>query len=162
MGKSIHFSGHPMYGQLINLLDKRKVLEFGKTVGSERYVKHFDSWQHLLIMLYAVIKRLDSLREISASMLPEARKLSYIGITSMPKRSTLSDANMRRSEKVFESVFRDLYNTYKDELSADSRKRQNPKWLNSLQIMDSTTITLFSNLVLKVSADILRRGRREA
>lgn len=149
MGKSIHFSGQPMYGQLINLLDKRKVLEFGKTVGSERYVKHFDSWQHLLIMLYAVIKRLDSLREISASMLPEARKLSHIGITSMPKRSTLSDANMRRSEKVFESVYRDLYNTYKDELSADSRKRQNPKWLNSLQIMDSTTITLFSNLVFK-------------
>ena len=73
-----------MYGQLINLLDKRKVLEFGKTVGSEIYVKHFDSWQHLLIMLYAVIKRLDSLREISASMLPEARKLSHIGITSMP------------------------------------------------------------------------------
>ena len=81
-------------------------------------------------MLYAVIKRLDSLREISASMLPEARKLSHIGITSMPQRSTLSDANMRRSEKVFESVYRDLYNTYKDELSADSRKRQNPKWRN--------------------------------
>ncbi len=30
MGKSTHFIGQPMYGQLIDLLDKRKVLEFGK------------------------------------------------------------------------------------------------------------------------------------
>ena len=67
MSKSTHFSGQPMYGQLIDLLDKRKVLDFSRTIGSERYVKSFDAWQHLLVMLYAVIKRLDSLREISAS-----------------------------------------------------------------------------------------------
>ncbi len=81
MSKSTHFSGQPIYGQLVNLLDKRKILEFGNTIGKEKYVKHFDAYQHLLIMLYAVIKRLDSLREISASMLPEARKLSHVGIT---------------------------------------------------------------------------------
>lgn len=149
MGKSIHFSGQPIYGQLIKLLDKPKILEFGMTIGKEKYIKKFDPYQHLLIMLYAVIKRMDSLREISASMLPEANKLLHIGITNMPKRSTLSDANRRRSEKIFESIYRDLYDTYKDELSADSRKRQNPKWFEHLQIMDSTTISLFSNLVFK-------------
>ena len=138
-----------MYGQLIDLLDKRKVLDFSRTIGSERYVKSFDAWQHLLVMLYAVIKRLDSLREISASMYPEANKLAHIGLTSLPRRSTLSDANARRSEKVFERVYRDLYQTYKDELSSDSRKRQNPKWFDKLQIIDSTTISLFSNLVFQ-------------
>ena len=138
-----------MFGQLIDLLDKRKVLDYSRTIGSERYVKSFDAWQHLLVMLYAVIKRLDSLREISASMYPEANKLAHIGLTSLPRRSTLSDANARRSEKVFERVYRDLYQTYKDELSSDSRKRQNPKWFDKLQIIDSTTISLFSNLVFK-------------
>ena len=54
MSKSTHFSGHPMYGQLIDLLDKRKVLDYSRTIGSERYVKSFDAWQHLLVMLYAV------------------------------------------------------------------------------------------------------------
>ena len=43
MSKSTHFSGQPMYGQLINLLDKQKVLDFGKNVGSKRYVKSFDA-----------------------------------------------------------------------------------------------------------------------
>ena len=31
-------------------------------------MKHFDAWQHLVIMLYAVIRRFDSLREITDSM----------------------------------------------------------------------------------------------
>ena len=66
MNKSTHFSGQPMYGQLINLLDKQKVLNFSRSIGSEKYVNSFDAWQHLLVVLYAVIKRLNSLREVSA------------------------------------------------------------------------------------------------
>jgi hypothetical protein len=138
-----------MYGLLINMIDKQKVMDFSKNVGGEKYIKSFDAWQHLLIMLFAVIKRLDSLREITAATYPEIRKFNHLGMTSLPRRSTLSDANARRPDIVFEAVYRDLYNTYKDELSADSRKRQVPKWLNRLQIMDSTTISLFSNLIFK-------------
>ena len=138
-----------MYGQLLNLLDKTKILSFSRENGGERYVKHFDAWQHLVIMLYAVIKRFDSLREITDSMFPEARKLAHLGIRLMPRRSTLSDANSRRKECVFEAVYRDLYGTYRDELSSDSRRRQVPLWLKRLQIIDSTTITLFSNLIFK-------------
>lgn len=149
MVKSTHFIGQPMYGLLINMIDKQKVMDFSKNVGGEKYIKSFDAWQHLLIMLFAVIKRLDSLREITAATYPEIRKFNHLGMTSLPRRSTLSDANARRPDIVFEAVYRDLYKTYKDELSADSRKRQVPKWLNRLQIMDSTTISLFSNLIFK-------------
>ena len=149
MSKGTHFIGQPMYGQLINLLDKGKILRFSRERGGERYVKHFDAWQHLVIMLYAVIRRFDSLREITDSMFPEARKLAHLGISLMPRRSTLSDANARRSESVFEAIYRDLYATYKEELSSDSRKRQTPKWLEKLQILDSTTVSLFSNLIFK-------------
>jgi hypothetical protein len=138
-----------MYGQLISLLNKSKILKISREKGGERYVKHFDAWHHLVIMLYAVIKRFDSLREITDSMFPEARKFSHLGISMMPRRSTLSDANARRPESIFEETYRDLYATYKDELSSDSRKRQTPKWLGRLQIIDSTTITLFSNLIFK-------------
>lgn len=100
-------------------------------------------------MLYAVIRRFDSLREITESMFPEARKLAHLGISKMPKRSTLSDANARRPEEVFEHIYRSLYDRYKDELSSDSRKRQVPSWLNRLQIIDSITITLFPDLIFK-------------
>ena len=63
MNKGTHFIGQPMYGQLIFLLDKAKILRFSRENGGERYVKHFDAWQHLVIMLYAVIKRFDSSRD---------------------------------------------------------------------------------------------------
>ena len=161
MGKGTHFLGQPMYGQLINLLDKSKIMRFSRENGGERYVKHFDAWQHLVVMLYAVIRRFDSLREITDSMFPEARKLSHLGINMMPRRSTLSDANTRRSEKVFEAIYRDLYSTYKDELSSDSRRRQVPKWLGRLQIIDSTTITLFSNLIFKGVGRHPKTGRKK-
>lgn len=147
MNKGSHFNGQPAYGQLINLLDKSKILQISQEKGGERYVKHFDAWQHLLIMLYAVIKRFDSLREITDSMFPEARKLAHLGISMMPRRSTLSDANARRSEGIFEAIYRDLYKTYRNELSSDSRNNPSSSWINRLQIIDSTTISLFSNLI---------------
>ena len=161
MSKSSHFAGQPVYGQLINLLDKSKILQISREKGGEKYVKHFDAWQHLLIMLYAVIKRFDSLREITDSMFPEARKFSHLGIEMMPQRSTLSDANARKPETIFEATYRDLYDRYKDELSSDSRKRQTPKWLNKLQIIDSTTITLFSSLIFKGAGRHPKLGKKK-
>ncbi|MCI1648431.1 MAG: DUF4372 domain-containing protein [Bacteroides sp.] len=99
MGESTHFSGQPLYCQVIKLLDKSKVLQESRKNGGERYVKRFDGWTHLIVMLYAVILRFDSLREITASLQAEARKLCHLGISVMPSRSTLADANKRRPER---------------------------------------------------------------
>lgn len=149
MGKSSHFSGQPLYGQVIKLLDKSKILQFSAEKGGERYTKRFNCWVHLVVMLYAVIMRHDSLREITTSLMAEARKLAHLGVNIKIGRSTLSDANKRRPESVFEAIYRDLYATYRHVLSSDSRSRKEPKWMKRLQIIDSTTITLFSNLLFK-------------
>ncbi len=109
MSKSSNFFGQPIYGQLIKSLDREKIVEISRKHGGEKYVKSFDGYTHLLTMLYAVIQRFDSLREIETSMTAEVRKLRHVGIETVPRRSTLSDANARRSEKFFEEVYRDLY-----------------------------------------------------
>ena len=149
MGKSTHFIGQPMYNQVIKLLDKSKVLQISRQNGGERYTKRFNAWIHLVVMLYAVIKRFDSLREITTSLLADTNKLAHIGITFKIGRSTLADANMRRPEAIFEAIYRDLYARYHHELISDSRSRKHSKWMEKLQIIDSTTITLFSNLLFK-------------
>ena len=59
MGKSSHFLGQPLYGQVIKLLDKAEILEISRKNGGERYIKRFDAWTHLMTMLYAVIMRHD-------------------------------------------------------------------------------------------------------
>lgn len=38
MGKSNHFFGQPLYGQLIKLIDKEKVLDLSRSKGGERYI----------------------------------------------------------------------------------------------------------------------------
>ena len=161
MGKSTHFFGQPIYGQLIKLLEKSKILQMSRNYGGERYVKSFDGFTHLLTMLYAVIMRFDSLREIETSMTAEVRKLHHIGIESVPKRSTLSDANARRSEKFFEGVYRDLYETNKSKLTSDSRRGGTEEWLKRLRIIDSTTISLFSNLIFKGVGRHPKTGRKK-
>ena len=149
MSKSTHFFGQPVYGQLIKSLDHDKIVEMSRKNGGERYVKSFDGYAHLVTMLYAVIMRFDSLREIEAAMTAEVRKLHHVGLSQVPKRSTLSDANARRSEKFFEDVYHDLYNSNKNILSSDSRRNGTEEWIKRLRIIDSTTITLFSNVIFK-------------
>ena len=149
MGKSTHFIGQPMYNQALKLLDKSKILRISREKGGERYTKRFDGWTHLVVMLYAVIKRFDSLREITTSLLADTNKLAHIDILFKISRSTLADANMRRPHAIFEAIYRDLYARYRHELMSDSRSRKHPKWMDRLQIIDSTTISLFSNLIFK-------------
>ena len=74
MGKSSNFFGQPIYGQLIKSLNREKIVEMSRKHGGEKYVKSFDGYTHLLTMLYTVIQRFDSLREIEASMTAEVRK----------------------------------------------------------------------------------------
>ena len=90
MSKSTHFFGQPVYGQLIKSLDHDKIVEISRLNGGERYVKTFDGFTHLLTMLYAVIMRFDSLREIEAAMTAEVRKLHHIGIDRVLRLGTLS------------------------------------------------------------------------
>ena len=161
MGKSSHFIGQPMYSQVIKLLDKSRILQISRENGGERYTKRFNGWIHLVVMLYAIIMRFDSLREITASLLTEARKLSHIGITFKIGGSTLADANKRRSEAIFESIYRDTYATYRHVLSSDSRRGKTPQWMRRLQIIDSTTITLFSNLIFKGVGRHPKNGKKK-
>ena len=98
MGKSSHFLGQPIYSQLLSLLDRRQIMRLSQEHAGERYTKRFDAWTHLVVMLYAVIKRFDSLREIAVSLLAEAPKLQHLDLSTMGYRSTLSDANKRRPE----------------------------------------------------------------
>ena len=161
MSKSSNFFGQPIYGQLIKSLDRKKIVEISRKHGGEKYVKSFDGYTHLLTMLYAVIQRFDSLREIETSMTAEVRKLHHVGIDTVPKRSTLSDANARRSEKFFGEVYRGLYDENRDILSSDSRRGGTEEWVKRLRIIDSTTVSLFSNTIFKGVGRHPRTGKKK-
>jgi hypothetical protein len=61
-----------------------------------------------------------------------------------PRRSTLSDANKKRSSEVFGDIYRSLYKRYRGFLSDSSDIVPAVK---GLKIIDSTTISLFSDIL---------------
>jgi hypothetical protein len=144
MRKNTHFTGQPIYTQLLSLADKQRIKEISREGGFDRYVKKFDGYSHFVVMLYGILMRHDSLREIVIGMLSEAGKLQHLGIDYMVKRSTLSEANNRRDNDFFGQIYFSLYNKYKNVL-ADSRSSKS--WEKLLHILDSTTISLFSNVL---------------
>jgi len=144
MRKNATFSGQPIFSQLLNLIDKSMVSRQAREFGTDRYYKRFDTYSHLVTMLYTIYHKCTSLRESVTGMQVCQQKLNHLGLGYCPRRSTFSDANGRRSHKVFESIYKCLYQLYHNDLS-DSRSKR--KWYKRLYIVDSTTISLFKEIL---------------
>ena len=144
MNKSSFFTGQPIFGQLLNLIPRALVREVSRSVQADRYCKRFSSYDHLVTMLYSVYNNCHSLREVSTGMLAWEQRLNHLGIDHYPRRSTISDANNRRKPEFFEKVYIKLLGKYSNILS-DSRRRVRGQ--KELYIFDSTTITLFQEVL---------------
>lgn len=157
MNKSTHFSGHPIIKQLLNLIPRHIISRTAESFDSDRYYKTCKTNEHLVSMLYAALSGVSSLRELSTVMLACEGKLSHLGLESFPKRSTLSDANANRSSQVFGSIYYSLLDKYGRFLSDSSSLRLPVK---HLKIVDSTTISLFSDILKGVGRNPIN-GRKK-
>jgi Transposase DDE domain/Domain of unknown function (DUF4372) len=144
MSKSSFFTGQPIFGQLLNLIPRSLVVGVSKSLQADRYCKRFSSYDHLVTMLYSVYNNCHSLREVSTGMLAWEQRLNHLGINHYPRRSTISDANNRRKSEFFERVYMKLLSKYGNYLSDSRRSVRHQK---ELYIFDSTTITLFQEVL---------------
>ena len=112
--------------------------------GHERYVKKLDGYTHFTILIFGILQRYDSLRELVIGMLSEANKFQHLSIDYCVKRSTIADANSRRSSDFFACIYNHLHERNKEVL-ADNRTSK--AWERLLYIMDSTTILFFYNIL---------------
>lgn len=158
MNKSTHFSGHPIIKQLLNLIPSRIIGRTADSFGSDRYYKTCKTREHLVSMLYASLSGVSSLRELSTVMLACEGKLSHLNLENFPKRSTLSDANAKRSSEVFATIYYSLLDRYARVLSDSSTLRLPVK---HLKIVDSSTISLFSDILKGVGRNPIN-GKKKA
>jgi transposase len=77
-------------------------------------------------------------------------------MSHFPKRSTLSDANNRRTPELFADIYYDLLKQYQHVLS-DSRKNLA---VPNLYIVDSTTISLFDDILKGVGRNPLEGKKK--
>ena len=144
MSKNKYFSTKSVFGQLISFIPNSIVTKAVKNHNSDRYVKHFKSQDHLFSMLFCVLEKCNSLREVAQGMLALADKKESFRINHIPKRSTLSDANANRKVEFFEEIYNSLLLKYHFVLS-DSRILDILK--KKVKIVDSTTISLFKEIL---------------
>lgn len=157
MNKSNYFFGQSVFGQLISLIDFNFVKDAVIAHNSDRYTKRFTTSDHLITMLFSCFANCTSLREITGAMLGLKGKTKHFQLKSIPYRSTLSDANARRSHLVFGDIYYSLYEHYKDDIS-DSRKSYS--WEKDVEIVDSTTVSLYKDILSCVGREP-KNGKRK-
>jgi len=138
------FSGQPIISQILKYIAPSIIYRTAKTHKSDRYYKKFKTKDHLVTMIYSIISGVSSLREITSILLACEGKINHLGLNHFPRRSTISDANNKRSSEVFGDIYRGLYKHYRRFLSDSSNIIPAIK---GLKIIDSTTISLFSDIL---------------
>lgn len=144
MAKDALFTGQPIFSQILSFIDRGRIARLTTHFQSDRYYKRFRTYHHLVTMLYATFHKCTSIREVTTGMQACAHRLEHLGLNYCPRRSTLSDANRDRPSEVFEAIYQDLYQSLRKYLP-DSRSRL--KWFNRLYVVDSTTVSLFKEIL---------------
>jgi len=157
MSKSTNFSGTPIIKQILKYISPEIIYRTAREHKSDRYYKRFKTYDHLVTMIYAVLSGCCSLREVSSILLACEGRINHIGLKHFPKRSTLADANKKRQSEVFADIYYKLHDKYKKYLSDSSPIVLSVK---NLHIIDSTTISLFSE-ILKAAGRNPPDGKRK-
>ena len=121
------------FGELLKGLPRA---EFNRLVAareSDKHCKGFDSWSHLLSMLYAQLSGAKSLREVETGFNVQVNHHYHLGASPL-KRSTLSDANGQRGCELFEDLCTSLLNSTHRHIRKQVRKH--------LYLIDSSPIPL--------------------
>lgn len=152
----------PILGQLLSFIPRDLFKKSVQEYTSDKWYKRVRTWDQFVFMFYGVLTGSSTLREIIKNFMLMGDKLVHSGIFSVPKRSSISDANARRHSEVFGYLYLLLYGHYKKYLS-DSflclkiNGEVDPK---KVEVFDSTTVTLFKE-IFKACGRLPKDGRKK-
>ena len=137
--------GMPIICQLFSFIPDELIKKATDKFESDKRYKTLKTKTQMIVMLFGIIGKVESLNGILKGLVFMGNKLSYLGLTELPARSTLADANRNRSCEVFKYLYELLVAHYKDVLSGSYLtgfigKEVN---INNVKLFDSTTFTLF-------------------
>jgi hypothetical protein len=158
MSKAKKFSGQPILSQIFKCIPKELIAEVGARHNADYYYKRIPLRTHLTCLLYGVFSYCNGLREICEGMLACEGKLTHLGLSRAPARSTLSDANRDRTYLIFEQLYFSLVRKYHSFIS-DSRLKGLS--IRNLRIIDSSTVRLFTEILRGVGRNPLDGAKKK-
>ncbi len=161
MGKdnSKNLVGQPIFKQIVKILPKDEFHLLVSKCGSDRYYKTFFSWDQLLVMLFGIFSRCDSMGEVCDAMRALGGKLNYLGMDAAPAKSTVGDALRDRNEELFRLYYFALIAYFRPLLSV-SRKKKDVSF-DDFYAFDSTTVSLFSQVMKGVGRNPKGDGKKK-
>lgn len=132
-----------LFSQIISKLDRSVFNKMVRERQTDKHQKGFNSWTHLVSMLFCQFAKSQSVRDISNGLRSATGNLNHLGIQKAPSKSTISYQNKRRDWE----LFRDYYYALMDSLGQQARmKRVKFKIKSKIFLLDSTTISLCLSL----------------
>lgn len=132
-----------LFSQIISKLDKSKFKKLVKDHQSDKHQKGFDSWSHLVSMLFCQFAKSQSVRDISNGLRSATGNLNHLGMLNAPSKSTISYQNQKRSWE----LFRDYYYVLLESLGQQAQlKRTKFRIKSKIFLLDATTISLCLSL----------------
>jgi hypothetical protein len=150
--------GQPVFKQVMKILPREQFDLVVRQCGSDRYYKSFFSWDHLVLMLFGIFSRCDSMGEVCDGMRALGGKLNYLGMDSAPSKSTAGDALRDRDNEVFMRYYFALIKYFEPLLSVSRKEKIS---FEKFYAFDSTTITLFSDVMKGVGRNPKGDGRKK-
>jgi len=132
-----------LFAQIIQRLPKDLIKSLIKKHGTDKYAKSFNTWSHLVSMIFCQFADCVSLREISNGLRSANGNLNHLGIPRAPSKSNLAYQNERRACAFFRECYYALLNYFGQQISFSGRKF---RFKNAAYALDSTIITLCAGL----------------
>ena len=139
------FTGQPVLNQLLQRIPRNLVDRLTKKYKADHYCKKLFAFDHVVTMVACCFMRCTSLSELITGLQANAHRLVHVGLKNTPRKSTLSDANARRTEAFFGELYHSLHRIHYPR-SPDSCHGKG-RMQERVYLLDSTTITLFSDVM---------------
>ncbi len=132
-----------LFSQIISKLDRSIFSKLVKAKQSDKHQKGYNSWTHLVSMLFCQFAKSQSVRDISNGLRSATGNLNHLGIQKAPSKSTISYQNKNRDWKLFKEFYYMLLGSLGQQ---QGFKQVKFKIKSKIFLLDSSTMPLCLSL----------------
>jgi hypothetical protein len=90
-----------LFSQIISKLDRSSFTKLVNEKQSDKHQKGYNSWTHLVSMLFCQFAKSQSVRDISNGLRSATGNLNHLGVEKAPSKSSISYQNKNRNWELF-------------------------------------------------------------
>lgn len=132
-----------LFSQIIKKLDRASFNKLVQKTQTDKHSKGFNSWTHLVSMLFCQFAKSQSVRDISNGLRSATGNLNHLGVEKAPSKSTISYQNKARNWELFRDYYFSLLKSLGQQAAT---KRVKFRIKSKIFLLDSTTISLCLSL----------------